>query len=211
MPADGSGSKLAIGALILAAGSSSRMDSFKPLLEIKGKSLIEHTINLFRETGVQEIVAVIGCRSEELIPVLKAASCPYVVNENYEKGMFSSIRKGAAELRGSCDAFFLLPVDIPCVRSATVKQLLENYYENPATLVCYPQFDARRGHPPLIAGSLIDHILAYTGEGGMRGLLRRFEDQAINVPVDDPFVRLDVDTREDFFRLEKEMNKYTTE
>lgn len=200
-----------IGALILAAGRSSRMGCFKPLLEIKGKSLIENTVNLFRNTGVQEIVTVIGYRAEELLPVLVAISSRYVVNESYQNGMFSSIKRGVAELRDRCKAFFLLPVDIPCVQVATVKKLLENYYENPTTLVCYPQFDARRGHPPLIAGSLIDHILDYTGEGGMRGFLGRFEDQAVDVPVDDPFVRLDVDTKEDFFRLEIEMKKYTTD
>jgi len=44
----------------------------------------------------------------------------------------------------------------------------------------------------------------------MRGLLRNVEDQAINVPVNDPFVRLDVDTKEDFFRLKNETKKYTT-
>jgi len=187
------------------------MGEFKPLLKINGTLFIESALALFRKAGVKEIVTVIGYRSEELIPVLEVASSRYVVNGSYQNGMFSSIKKGAAELRERCDAFFLLPVDIPCVRIATVKQLLEKYYENPSTLVCYPQFESRRGHPPLIASSLIDHITAYTGEGGMRGLLRRFEDQAINVPVDDPFVRFDVDTKEDFFCLENEIGKYTTE
>lgn len=199
------------GALILAAGRSSRMGEFKPLLEIDGTSLLEHALALFRNTGVDEIITVIGYRSETLIPIIDRAACRYVVNENYQNGMLSSIQKGVAELKDKCDVFFLLPADIPCVRTATVRQLLERYYENSSALVCYPQFDARRGHPPLIAGSLIDHIISYAGEGGMRGLLRRYEDQAINVPVADPFLLLDVDTKQDFFRLENELKKHTTE
>lgn len=174
------------------------MGGFKPLLEINGKSLVEHAITLFRDAGVLEIVTVVGYRSEDLVPVLEAASCRYVVNKDYQCGMFASIQKGVAELAGKCNAFFLLPVDIPCVRSATVKQLLERYSQSPSPLVCYPQFDARRGHPPLIAACLMDHVISYNGEGGMRGLLRKYEDQAVDVPVADPFVRLDVDTERDF-------------
>lgn len=197
------------GALILAAGLSSRMGEFKPLLEIDGKSLVETAIELFRDAGVQEIVTVVGHRSESLIPVVESFASRWVVNEHYQEGMFSSIQKGVAELRGRCDVFFLLPVDIPCVRSSTVKQLLERYLENPSTLVCYPEFNARRGHPPLIAGSLIDQILTYVGDGGMRGLLRRHEGQAANVPVADPFVLLDIDTREDYSFLRGKIKNYT--
>ena len=209
MPTEGTGNQLRLGALILAAGRSSRMDEFKPLLKINGTSLIEHALALFRNTGVEEIVTVIGYRSETLIPIIERAASRYVVNENYQNGMFASIQKGVAELKGKCDGFFLLPVDIPCVRTATVSQLLARYYENSSALVCYPQFDARRGHPPLIAGSLIDHVISYDGEGGMRGFLRRYEDHAITVPVADPFTLLDVDTKQDFLRLENELKKYT--
>ncbi|MHB8811093.1 MAG: nucleotidyltransferase family protein [Desulfobulbaceae bacterium] len=211
MPTEGTSKQLRIGALILAAGRSSRMGEFKPLLEIAGTSLIEHALALFRNTGVEEIVTVVGYRSAALIPIIERAASRYVVNENYQKGMFSSIQKGVAELKDKCDAFFLHPVDIPCVRTATVRKLLAQYSKNPSALVCYPQFDERRGHPPLIAARLIDHIISYAGEGGMRGLLRRYEEQAITVPVADPFLLLDVDTRQDFLRLENEIKKNTTE
>ena len=40
----------------------------------------------------------------------------------------------------------------------------------------------------------------------MRGLLSKYEDQAVNVPVADPFVRVDVDTRESFARLKNEID-----
>lgn len=211
VPTEEKADRLEIAALILAAGFSSRMGEFKPLLEINGISLLESAIALFRNAGIEKIVTVIGCKADSLIPVLGAVSSSYVVNEHYRDGMFSSIRKGAAELQGKCDAFFLLPVDIPCVRAATVRQLLKKYNANPSTLVCYPVFDSTRGHPPLVASRLIDDLLSYTGEGGMRGFLRSYEDHAVNVPVADPFVRFDVDTSEDFRRLKDELKNYTIE
>ncbi len=196
-----------IGALILAAGLSSRMAGFKPLLLIEGKTLVEHAIGLFKSTGVTDIVTVVGHRSEDLVPVVEAASSRYVINENFKAGMFSSIQQGVRQLRTSCDAFFLLPVDIPVVRPATIHQLLHEFYKSPATLICYPQFQARRGHPPLIDCSLADRILAYDGQGGMRGFLRQYEDRALVVSVDDPFIRMDVDTQEDLSRLRRELIK----
>ena len=202
--------KLKIGALVLAAGYSSRMGEFKPLLEVGGKSLLEHAISLFRNTEAEEIVTVVGHRAEELIPVIKRAGSRYMVNRNYQEGMFSSIQKGVLELQGRCDIFFLLPVDIPGVRSRTLRQLKDAFNSKPSSLVCYPEFHSRRGHPPLIAASLIGDILSYTGEGGMRGVLTRYDEQAVHVPVTDPFVRLDVDTKADLFRLHIEMENYTT-
>lgn len=192
-----------VGALILAAGLSSRMEGFKPLLPIGKKTLIEHVIGLFDITGIEEVVTVVGHRSEELIPVVEAASSHYVMNDNYLDGMFSSIQRGAKELRHTCDAFFLLPVDIPLVRPATLRQLLDAFTNDPSSLVCYPQFQSRRGHPPLIDSSLVDQILSYEGKGGMRGLLRSYEDLAIVVSVEDPFIRMDADTWEDLSHLRK--------
>ena len=82
MPTAGTGNKLRIGALIPAAGRSSRMGSFKPLLEIDGTSLIEYAVTLFRNTGAEEIVTVTGYRSETLIPIIERTASRYVVNEN---------------------------------------------------------------------------------------------------------------------------------
>lgn len=194
---------LRVGALILAAGLSSRMKEFKPLLHIGGKPLIEHVIELFKSSGITKIITVAGYRSEDLIPSLKTASCEYVINPDFNDGMFSSIQMGAKKLKNECDAFFLLPVDIPLVRPATIRQILDIYNENPAFSVYYPQYQLRRGHPPLIDSRLIDPILEYHGTDGMRGLLRRYRDRAMDVTVTDPFILMDADTPEALSDLEK--------
>lgn len=196
--------KMRVGALILAAGLSSRMDGFKPLLTIRGKKLIEHVADLFKEAGIDDLVTVVGHRSAELIPVVEAVSSRWVVNLHYSEGMFSSVQCGVKVLRGSCDAFFLLPVDIPLVSPSTISALLDGLKKNPAAPVCYPQFQSRRGHPPLVATSLIDTILEYDGQGGMRGMLRGYEGRAMTVEVEDRFIIEDIDTRADLVRLKKE-------
>ncbi len=194
-----------LSAVILSAGFSSRMKAFKPLLRIGEKTLAEHALALFNKAGIKEIVTVVGHRFEELIPFVEAASSRYVINEHYHNGMYSSVQAGAKALQHSCEGFFLLPVDIPLVRPATVRQLADAFCRNSSSMVYYPEFQSRRGHPPLINSRLIDGIISYGGQSGLRGFLRRYENQAVSVPVEDPFIRLDADTPEDILRLRKMM------
>lgn len=197
-------------AIILAAGLSTRIKGFKPLLRIGEKTLVEHTIELFRSAGIDEIVTVVGHGSAKLIPVVKAASSRHVINDQYYAGMYSSIQQGVKALRHPCDAFFLLPVDIPLVRPSTVRQLSDAFHKHPSSMVCYPQFQSRRGHPPLINSRLIYEILSYGGQGGLRELLRYHQDHALSIPVEDPFIRLDVDTHKDLLLLREKYALYAS-
>ena len=186
------------------------MEGFKPLLRVGGQTFLEHAIGLFRQAGIEDIVTVMGHRAQELLPVVQAAVSRHVTNERYRDGMFSSIQAGIAALKDPVDAFFLLPVDIPLVRPATVRQLVDGFYGHLKPPVCHPRFQSRRGHPPLINAGLMDRILTYDGPDGMRGFLRVFEDQAIDIRVDDPFIHLDADSDEDLRGLREKYSQYTT-
>jgi CTP:molybdopterin cytidylyltransferase MocA len=201
-------SEKTLGALVLAAGLSSRMGEFKPLLEINGKTLLEHAVALFEVVGIEQIVTVVGHRAEDLVRILATTSSRHIVNENYQDGMFSSVQKGVEALQNTCDAIFLLPADIAFVRPATIQKLWDEYFKAPSPLIFYPQFQARRGHPPLLDSSLFNNILSYNGDAGMRGLLRQFQNQAVNVAVNDPFIHMDIDTPEDLFHIRHEMRNY---
>jgi CTP:molybdopterin cytidylyltransferase MocA len=185
------------------------MEGFKPLLRIGAKTMIEHAIGLFKTCGIEAIFTVVGYRSAELIPVVRGTSSRFVINDNYRKGMLSSVQRGIEGLRHDCDAFFLLPVDIPLVQPATIRRLLDAFYQDSSAPVCYPRFQSRRGHPPLINGNLRGQILAYGGQEGMRGILSGYDDLAIDIPVEDPFIRLDADRPEDLYLLRKEYSRYS--
>ena len=192
-----------IGALVLAAGLSSRMIGFKPLLRIGEKAFIEHAISLFTISGITNVVTVVGYRSDELIPLVEACSSRWVMNRNFRDGMFSSIQLGALKLQGNCDAFFLLPVDIPFVHQSTIRKLITAFATNHDFLVYYPQFQSRSGHPPLIDASLIPQIRTYEGINGMRGVLASCKERSLSVLVEDPFICMDADTREDLSSLQR--------
>lgn len=196
-----------VGAIILAAGSSARMGEFKPLLSIGPKTLLGHTFSLFHKNGIEDIVVVTGHQSRELKQELNQYPCRSVLNENYNDGMFSSVQVGVKALDTSSDSFFLLPVDIPLVRQDTIHKLLEAMDQDPRSLIFYPEYQTRRGHPPLIRRTLAAAILSYDDQGGLRALLRRYSQQSRNVLVDDPYILLDADTQNDLVLLRNQYLK----
>ena len=169
------------------------MGSFKPLLPMGEKSMLERTIELFTQAGIYDIRVVIGYRAEEIAPVVKAMGAGAIVNSHYESGMLSSIKAGIKNLPNTQQAFFLLPVDVPLVRCQTVSDLL-NAWKNNKKGILYPTFINRRGHPPLISTLLIQDILAWNSVGGLRSFLKQHENDTVNVPVADEHILFDMDT-----------------
>lgn len=188
-------------AIILAAGYSSRMGAFKPLLPFRGTTVLENAIRLFRAAGLHDIRVAVGHRSEELLPLLKHLQVRPVLNERYQEGMFSSVVAAAESLEAEVDAFFLLPVDIPLVRRETV-ELLIRAYRSGADGLLYPAFHGTRGHPPLISSSYRTHILSWNGNGGLNGLLTQYEGDSATIETGDEGILLDMDTRKDYERLQ---------
>jgi len=185
-----------ISAIILAAGLSKRMGQFKPLMELGGQTIVERVVSLYRAVGLTDIGVVVGFREEEIKTALTSFGVRFTANRDFEKGMYSSIVAGVRDLPDSCRAFFVNPVDIPLVRISTVKALLRTYHERSAKIF-YPWFNGRRGHPPLIDTDLSKEIITWHQDGGLRTFLETRKDLAINVPVSDEGVLLDLDTPED--------------
>lgn len=189
-----------IATLILAAGRSSRAGHFKPLLPLGGRTVIETILHSYSAAGISDILVVLGHRAEDIKPVLDAHGVQWIVNAQYELGMFSSIQTGVERLPPEYAAFFLQPADIPLVRPETILSLLSARRENRASIY-YPCHHGRRGHPPLICSSLFPAIETFDEPGGMRALLSRYRNDAINVNVDDPGIHIDIDTPEDYERI----------
>jgi CTP:molybdopterin cytidylyltransferase MocA len=196
-----------IGAIILAAGLSTRMGEFKPLLSIGPKTLLGHAISLFQQNDIDDIVVVTGHQSSDLKQELARYPCRPVLNAHFTDGMFSSLQVGVQALDITTDAFFLLPVDIPLVQQDTINKLLEAMDQDRQALVFFPEYQTRRGHPPLIRRELAAAILSFDEPGGLRALFRRYQQQTRNVSVDDPHILLDADTQSDLVTLKDQYLK----
>lgn len=187
-------------AVIIAAGYSSRMHAFKPLLPMGDKSVLETTASIFLQAGIRDIVVVIGHQGQTLIPLIQSMDLKWVLNEDYEKGMFTSIQTGIRVIDPSSQCFFMMPVDIPMVKPDTIKLILEAYDDQKMD-VLYPSCEGRRGHPPLITTRLIPELLRSRGEDGLKGFLGSHAKSVSHLNVADLGILMDMDTKEDYFAL----------
>ena len=186
--------------LVLAAGFSSRMGEFKPLLPLAGISAFERCINLLRAAGVAEVIAVLGHRADELRPLTERCGARCVMNTQFEQGMYSSIVAGSRALPDWAKGAFVLPADTPLVRATTIRQLAEAFDPRQEGIV-YPVFAGHRGHPPLIAQSILAEAARDEASGPLSALLARHRHRAIDLPVADGAIHMDMDTPADYSAL----------
>ena len=184
-------------AIVLAAGFSSRMGAFKPLLPFGERTLVDHVVTNLRAAGVQRVHVVTGFEAEALAPELARLDVTRAHNPDFAAGMFSSVRAGVASLPPDVEAFLLAPVDVPLLRPSTIVRVLHASAARDSAIV-YPTFRCKRGHPPLVRRALFAEILASDGDGGLRALLARHEETAREVAVFDWGCLVDMDRRDDY-------------
>ena len=183
-------------AIILAAGYSSRMGDFKPLMDLDGKTPIERCIELFHQCGINDVIVVTGYLNDRIEEKLKDC-IRTVINDKYSEGMFSSIKAGVEVLSKDTDAFFILPVDIASVKENTIKKMLESYEEIQDGIL-FPLFNKEKGHPTLVSCKLAEEILIKNPEGGLREILNEHKEKWHYEELADRGILLDMDTKVDF-------------
>lgn len=193
-----------INGIVLAAGLSTRMEAFKPLLKLGEKTMIEHSIDSMFHGGVNQVVVVLGHRAKEIEVLLRNkyddSRLVFMRNEKYaDTDMLTSIKMGIYELN-TCDAFYLLPGDMPAIKPKTFLAVKEAMCKTHA-MVSFPTIDGYRKHPPLISSKCIDYILKFGGEGGLREVWKHFGNQIETVPVEDYGCIIDADTKADYNKL----------
>jgi molybdenum cofactor cytidylyltransferase len=176
-------------AVILAGGYSSRARAFKMELLLNGKAILQHVIEVFLPI-CKRIIVVCGYQQERVVALTEkyGEQVEVVYNEDYPKGMFSSVKKGIKQVNSP--RFFLTPGDYPLISLQICKSLLEHRGD-----FVKPSYQHKGGHPILLPYSCIDEILGESDNSNLKDYLQR---QIIHyVEVEEEGVLIDVDTRED--------------
>lgn len=183
------------------------MGDFKPLLPLHNKTVIGHTIDHMLLGGAETIVVVTGYRRRELDAYLRDHYPEQVIlveNVAYAStDMMESVRMGCRDMP-ACDAFFLMPADMPMVSPETFRTLIFHRSATGGDVV-FPTLDGYRKHPPLIDYAMIPEILAFSGDGGLRRLWKQMDGRIVTVPVEDEGVWIDMDTKQDYYTIVKGM------
>lgn len=189
--------KPVVSAVVLAAGLSTRMGEQKLLLPIDTRPMIRHVVEAALRSSVDEVIIVVGPRSEDLLGLLLGLRVKTVENPDPARGMSSSLQCGLRAVRSDCGAVVFLLGDQPFVTGEVIDLLVARFRERPA-LIVRPAIDGRPVHPVLMASVLFPEILEQSGDVGGREVIARHSDEVELVCVDDRLVGLDVDTAEDY-------------
>lgn len=190
-----------ISAVIVAAGLSSRMKDFKPLLSIGKKTIIETVISNFQSSGAEEIVIVTGHRTGDIEKKLADYNVKFVKNENYETThMFDSVCIGLKELKQKDGMVFITPSDSPFVQKFTLKKMIEEMDDSNLKVI-QPSYEGKNGHPLLLSSDAVKGILKHDGTNGLQGAIDKFQSGFKNLSFVDPGVILDADRPKDYLKL----------
>ncbi len=190
---------MTVAAILLAGGESSRMGTAKPLLEWGGNTLIEYQLAQLKEPPVERVVVVLGHRADEVLPYVgrSGPDVVVVVNELYAEGRASSLRLGAAALPDDTTAILVLSVDQP--RPHDVIARLVDVHRHSGSLITVPTYDDRRGHPPLLDGSLLPELREVNeATQGLRAVIERHAADVTELPFKTSAVLLDLNRLQEY-------------
>ena len=185
-----------VAALILAAGSSTRMGSNKLLADLNGAAMIAQTVRRVAASGVESVTVVTGYQAEKIETALEDFKIQKIHNPNFEDGLASSLRVGVASLQNSCDAILVCLGDMPLIDPKDINRMIAAFSPGDHRSIVVPVFERKFGNPVLWGAEHFAALLACEGDRGARGLLETFKDEAVEVPIENLSVVLDADTPE---------------
>jgi molybdenum cofactor cytidylyltransferase len=189
-------------AIVLAAGTSSRMGSPKQLLRIGEDTLLERTLGILRRSKVDEILVVLGHEAAAIQENVELAEVKIVLNAAYREGMGTSLREGVSNIAPSARAALIVLADQPFLQSTTIDRLIDEYQEHKPQIVL-PLYKGFRGNPVLLDRSVFPEIMDLSGDVGCRAIFGSHTENILKVSVEDAGVLLDVDTKGDLEKFQR--------
>ncbi len=184
-----------IGAVVLAAGLSSRMGGGNKLLRpVAGKPMLRHAVEAALASAAEPVVVVTGNQKGEIAAALDGLSVRFCDNPDFSTGLSSSLKRGLSALPPDCDGALILLGDMPGVSAGLIDSLIAAFDPAENRGICVPTHGGSRGNPVLWSRAFFPEMHALDGDAGARALLARHPDQICEVEMDDDAPLTDIDT-----------------
>lgn len=187
-----------IAAIVLAAGSSTRMPGGHKLLErVHGRSLVASAVGAALTFGADPVVVVTGHQASDVHAALPEGVL-VVHNRAYTDGLASSLRIGIQALPPRIDAVIVSLADMPLVRARHFETLARAWR---AGTIVVPVRGGRRGNPVLWSTDFFGEMCELAGDRGAKSIMDLHPEALIEVPTEDEAVFVDVDDADDLERV----------
>ena len=197
-----------ISGIVIASGEGKRIGRIKQLLPWKNSTILGNIIDTLKDTDLDIIYIVLGYEKEKILENIKhhlTEKFEVIFNENYKKGMLTSIQEAVKKIPDDYFGFIIFLGDQPFIKKETVDKSIERIKvkDYPIIVSCYK---GERGHPTFISLEFKEKILSLDPEkGALRDIIydARNKNLVFDFETDDEDVIKDIDTYEDYIR-EKE-------
>jgi len=213
--------------ILLSAGSSERFGSEKLLVSLpSGEMLFERALEIHLQSQILPLIVVISpnlgkiirqkteifafsrLRIGKRVDTWHAFSCKWgdgrlIINENFHKGMSSSVKKGVGCLTDDEKAGGLVVslADLPLLSSETINFLIKKSLKERVGFLL-PVFNDITGHPVIVDFNRFKNDIArLRGDVGLRSLLKKYPKAVKKIPWQDDSVIWDIDTPKDLAKL----------
>lgn len=191
------------GAVIIAAGKRFSVHEFEALTKVGSITSVRRIILTLQQAGIYPIVLVLGKNAEEVERQLAFMDVIFLRNEDYNNTeMFDSAKIGLNFIKDKCERVIFTRVDISLVTVETIKKIQSIEKE-----IVSPTYSGKTGHPLLINTEIIEEILNYKGNGGMRGAIKSKAFNREWVEVIDEGILYNVDELDCYDSLLENHNK----
>lgn len=195
-----------ISAIIMASGKSERMGTNKLLLEYRGMTFIENTLEKVLKENFYEFAIVISDKkvkkkAQDYMKNLETDEKKiYIIdNKKSENGQSESIKIGLETL-GKCDGYMFFSCDQPFLTSDTIKKILQNFKTKGITI---PEYNGKRSLPVIFGENFKEELLKLEGDTGGKTVISNHQDKIRIVKIENPDEGKDIDTKEDYEMLKK--------
>jgi len=189
-----------ISAILLAAGTSSRMGRPKQLLPYRGKPLLQHVIDLLPGLGLSDVVVVLGHQAREITSAIELPpGARTIVNPDYASGQGSSLRAGLAAMTPDTTAALVLVGDQPGIPPEALRTVLD-LRRTCLLPVIRASYRGDPGHPVLLDRSIWPTLASGADDAGARAWMSDHPDAVMIAPLPHS-LPIEVDCEDDYRRL----------
>lgn len=191
--------KGSLGAILLAAGGSSRLGQSKQLIEIAGEPLVRRQARLLLALEPACVVVVTGAVARKVGGLLVGLDVTLAHNAAWRRGIGSSLACGIRAMPVTVRGALLLLTDQYRIGPDDLRRLVEAWAADPLGAVT-ASWDTQRGPPVVVPRALFDQVSHLQADTGARAVLRAFRGRQVAVPM--PNAAFDLDTPADLAALQ---------
>jgi len=185
--------------IYLAAGSGERFGSQKLLSIIGGRPVIIRGLESCLNSGLSEIIVVLGFESEKVDQVIREhfpgnKKLQTMVNPDYKQGIISSFNSGLSCIKEDAEGAMMILADMPFIKSSTINRLIGSWRGNEIVM---PELNGKPSHPRIFPADIFPEFLQSDQFISGKEILFKNRNRIKSVVFENDQEFRDIDTKSD--------------